>query len=116
MPRSIVCCFANSVRKKITLLLIMIKERMLVNNGRFCILLAYLSVLSFSESLVRIELINYIGLCNLKIAFEYMFSVLMSYVLRAVSFHLLQQKLMGTKIIIFFFTSIQLQEFPCSLL
>lgn len=89
MPRAIVCCFANSVRKKIILCLIMIKERILINNGGFCILLGYLRVLSFSESLVRLELINYIGLCNLKIPLEYIFSILMSYVFRAVSCHLL---------------------------
>lgn len=61
----------------------------------------YLRVLSFRESLVKIELINYIGVCDLKIVSEYLYSVLMCYVFRAVSYYLLLYKLMGTKIIIF---------------
>lgn len=63
----------------------MIKERILMNNEGFCVLLAYLRVLSFSESLVRKALINYIVVCNLKIVLEYIFSVLMCCVFRAVS-------------------------------
>lgn len=98
MPRAIVCCFANSVGKKIILFLIMIKGRILRNNWGFCVLLVYLRVLSFRESLVKIELINYIGVCDLKIVSEYLYSVLMCYVFRAVSYYLLLYKLMGTKI------------------
>ena len=76
------------MRKKISLFLIMIKERTLIRSSSFCVVL-YLRVLRFSELFVRIELINYIGGCNLKIVLEYIFSIFMSYVFRVSSHHLL---------------------------